>query len=254
VSYQSRQNKPQQEQDGVQQVASLGIERLQQRDQVSKYELQETKPLREEEEAVQYVQRPETQKIPAAGIQFVTNKPESGEEIIHFIHIPRTPQVPDVQQRGVLAKYQTDAGSGLVQTQRLEDERESARQQVQTTRYHPQAQKPSYQTEGDSLLQHTPSYQQGDESVGQQAPRFHPIIVAELPTTTPAPSPAPRRRRPRPSHSRVVYRAQPASEQTRNQEPPAQYLVSYDSIPEPTSFGTRNNRLKDRRPTSGDES
>jgi hypothetical protein len=254
VSYQSRQNKPQQEKEDVQQVASLGIEHLQQRGQVSSYELQETKPRREEEEATQYVQRPETQTIRATRIQFLTNKPESEEEVIHFIHIPRTSQVPDVQQRGVLTKYQTDTESGLAQTHGLEDERERAKQQIQTARYRPQAQEPSYQTEQDSFPQQAPSYQHGDKSVGQQALRFHPIIVAELPTTTPAPSPAPRRRRPRPSHSRAVYRAQPASDQTRNQEAPAQYLVSYDNIPEATSFGTRNSRLKDRRPTSDEES
>jgi hypothetical protein len=253
VTYQSKQNKPQQEKDDVQQVASLGIERLQQRGQVSSYELQETKPRSDEEEATQYIQRPETQSIPATRNQFLTNKPESGEEIIHFIHIPRTPQVPDVQQGGVLTKYQIDTGRGLAQTQGLEDEREGAKQQIQTTRYRPQAQEPSYQTEQDSLPQQAPSYQHGDESVGQQALRFHPIIVAELPTT-PAPSPAPRRRRPRPSYSRPVYRAQPASDLTRNQEARAQYLVSYDSIPEATSFGTRNSRLKDRRPTSDEES
>lgn len=253
VSYQSRQNEPQQEKDDVQQVTSLGIERLQQRGQVSSYELQETKPRREEEEVTQYVQRPETHNIPATGIQFLTNKPESVEEIIHFIHIPRTPQVPDVKQTGVLTKYQTDTGRGLAQAHGLEDERGRAKQQIQTTRYRPQIQEPSYQAEQDSLPQQTPSYQHGDESVGQQTLRFHPIIVAELPTTTPAPSPAPRRRRPRPSHSRAVYRAQP-SDQTRNQEAPAQYLVSYDSIPEATSFGTRNSRLKDRRPTSDEES
>lgn len=252
VSYQSRQKNPQQEKGDVQQLTSLGIERLQQRDQASSSELQETKPRREEEEATQYVQPPESQNIPATRIRFLTNKPESGEEIIHFIHIPRTPQVPDVQQRDVLTKYQTDTGRGLAQTHGLEDKREKAKQQIQITRYRPEAQEPSYQTERDSLPQQTPSYQHGDESVGQQALRFHPIVVAELPT--PAPSPAPRRRRPRPSHSRAVYRAQPASDQTRNQEARAQYLVSYDSIPEATSFGTRNSRLKDRRPTSDEES
>ncbi|PNF31850.1 hypothetical protein B7P43_G08913, partial [Cryptotermes secundus] len=253
VSYQSRQKNPQQEKDDVQQLSSLGIERLQQSGQVGSYELRETKPGREEEEATQYVQPPETQNIPATRIRFLTNKPESEEEIIHFIHIPRTPQVPDVQQRDVLMKYQTDTGRGLAQTHGLEDERERTKQQIQTTRYRPQTQELSYQRERDSLPQQTPSYQHGDESVSQQALRFHPIVVAELPTTT-APSPAPRRRRPRPSHSRAVYRAQPASDQTRNQEAREQYLVSYDSIPEATSFGTRNSRLKDRRLTSDEES
>jgi hypothetical protein len=254
VSYQSRQNNPQQEKGNVQQVASIGTERLQQRGQVSSYELQETKPRQEEEEAAQYSPNPETQNIPATRIQFLTNKPESGEEIIHFIQIPRTHQVPDVVQRGVLTKYQTDAGRGLAQTHGLQDERERAKQRVQTTSYRLAPQEPSYQTEQDSLPQQTPSYQLGDESVSEQTLRFHPIVVAELPTTTPATSPGPRRRRPRPSHSRVVYRAQQPSDQARNQEATAQYLVSYDSIPEATSFGTRNNRLKDRSPTSDEES
>jgi hypothetical protein len=228
VSYQSRQQRPHQKND-AQDVASLGTE-----GQVSNYELREKIPRREPEETVQYVERPETQNVPAAGIHILTNQPQPEEEIVHFIHIPRRPQTQDVPERGVVTKYRTDAGRGPVQTQGLQDDSLRANQQVQITSYVPEAQEPSYQAQQDSPP--------------QQTPRFHPIVVAELPTT-PAPSPAPRRRRPRPSHSRVVYR-----DQTRGQEAQAQYPVPYDSIPEATSFGTRNSRLKARRPTSDEES
>jgi hypothetical protein len=238
VAYQSRQNKPQQEKNGVQELASLGIERLQQRGQVSNHELQETKPRREDEETVQYVQRPHAQKISGTETQILTDNPQPEEEIIHFIHIPRTPQTVDV-----LTKYQADVGRPA-QTEGLEDGRARAKQQIQEQ---------SYQTEQDSLPQQTPSYQQSDKSVVQQPSTFHPIVVAELPTTA-APSPALRRRRLRPGHNRAVYHAPSASDQTRNEEALAQYLVSYDSFPEATSFGTRNSRLKNRRPTSDEKS
>jgi hypothetical protein len=246
VSYQSRQNKPEQEKENVQEVSSLGEERLQQRGQAIRYQPQEIKSQREEDEGVQYVRRPETQNIrqgvSVTRIQVVTDKPQPEEEIIHFIQIPATPQV---RHRGVLTRYQPDAGSEVLPTEvhTLQDEREGVHQQTQAGRYQ---QEPRYQTQPDSSLHQTPSYQQDEESVRQQAPRFHPIIVAELPTT-----PAPRRRRPRPSNSRALYRAQLSSEQT---DAPAQYLVSYDNIPEATAFGTRNSRLKSRRPTSDEES
>jgi hypothetical protein len=230
VSYQSRQNKPEQERSDLRQLAGLGAERLEQRGQVSHYKLQETRPLREDE----------AQKIPATAIQILTNNPETEGEIIHFIHIPRTSQAADLQQRGVLTRYQA---RGPAQTEGLEDEGARARQQVQATRLDPQAPELSYQTEQDS------SSQQGDKAAAEQTPRFHPIVVAELPTTAAAPSHAPRRRRPRPGQGRAVYR-----DQTGNGEPLARYLVSHDSISEATSFGARNSRLKPRHPTSDEKS
>lgn len=260
VSYQSGHKKPEQGKESAQEVASLGVEGPRQRDQVSRYKLQQSKPRHEEENTVQYVRRPENQNIrqdsPVAGIQFVTDKPEEEEEIIHFIRIPTTPHLPDVHHTSVLTKYQSDVDREAPQTQlhRLEYERGSVPQQIQTTRYQPQSQEPNYQTETDSLPRQTPTYQLGEENVSQQAPRFHPIIVAELPTTTPTPSPAPRRRRPRPGHSRGAYRSHPENAQIRDQEAPAQYLVSYDSVPEATNFGTRNSRLRGRRPVSDEES
>jgi hypothetical protein len=252
VSYQSRQKKPEEEKENVQEVSSLGAERLQQRGQAIRYQSQEIKSQREEDEGVKYVRRPETQNIrqgvSVTRIQVVTDKPQPEEEIIHFIQIPATPQV---RHRGVLTKYQPDAGSEVLPSDvhTSQDEREGVQRQTQAGRYQQEPQEPRYQTQPDSSLHQTPSYQQDEESVRQQAPRFHPIIVAELPTT-----PAPRRRRPRPSNSRALYRAQLSSEQTGNQDAPAQYLVSYDNIPEATAFGTRNSRLKSRRPTSDEES
>lgn len=238
VSHQSRQKKPQREKDDVQQISSPGPERLPQREQVNRYQPQETKPRREEEDGLQYVRNPEAKNIrqglPVTRIQVVTNKPQPEEEIIHFIQIPTTPEVPDVQQRGDLTKYQPDAERQVVQTQ------DRRLQQPQQERY---------QTQSDSLPQQPTFFNHDEEPVSQQALRFHPIIVAELPTTA-----TPRRRRPRPGNSGAVYRAQLANEQRGSQDAPEQYLVSYDSIPEATSFGTRGSRPRSRRPISDEES
>jgi hypothetical protein len=250
VPYQSTQKNSQQGKENVH-VSSLGAERLQPRGQVNRYQLQETKPRREEEDGVQYVRNPETenirQDVQVTRIQVVTDKPRS-EEIIHLIQIPATSQVPEIQQSGVLTKYQPASGSKVLHTQihRLRDETEGVQQQREEARYQPEPQVPSYQTQPDDLPHQTQSLQHGEEPVGRQVPSFHPIIVAELSTT-----PAPRRRRPRPNTSRAVYRAQPAREQKGNDE---RYLVSYDSIPEATSFGTRNSRQRSRRPVSEEES
>lgn len=255
LPYEPRQNKPEQESDNEQQVGNDGAERLQQKSQARRQQEQDTNPQHEEEEVVKYVRRPESQNIrqgvQVAGIQFITNKPESEDQTIHYIQIPTAPQVPDTNEGVILAKYQPESGRGLLRTQlqELQAQRESLQHQVQDIRYRPQAHKPNYQTESDNLPQQTPSYQEGEEPLSQQEPIFHPIIVAELPTT-----PAPRRRRPRPSQSKVVNQAQSEDDQTRSEESPQQYIVSVDSIPQQTTFGARNSRLRGRRPTSNAES
>jgi hypothetical protein len=255
LSYESRRNKPGQESQNDQQIRTVGAERLQQKGQTNRHHEHGTDPRHEEEEVVQYVRRPESQDIrqgvQVAEIQFVTNTPESKDQTIRYIQIPNASQIPDINEAVILTRYSPEAGRELLRTQfqELQNQRENVQQQVQTIRYQPQAHKPNYHSETDNLPQQTPSYQEGDEAVSQQAPTFHPIIVAELPTT-----PAPRRRRPRPNQSKVAYHAQSESDQTRNEESPSQYIVSVDSIPQPTSFGTRNSRLRGRRPISNAES
>jgi hypothetical protein len=255
LPYESRQNKPEQESDNVQYVGNDGAERLQQTNQASRQQEQDTNPRHEEEEVVKYVRRPESQNIrqgvQVAEIQFITNKPESEDQTVHYIQIPTAPHLPDTNERVILAKYQPETGLGLPRTplQGLQAQRESVQHQVQDIRYRAQAHKPNYQTEADNLPQQTPSYQEGEEALSQQEPVFHPIIVAELPTT-----PAPRRRRPRPNQSKVVNHAQSEDDQTRNEESAPQYIVSVDSIPQQTTFGARNSRLRGRRPASNVES
>lgn len=256
LPYEPRQNKPEQESVNEQQTGNDGAESLQQKSLASRQQEQETNPQpEEEEEVVKYVRRPESQNIRqgvrVAGIQLITNKPESEDQTIHYIQIPTAHQLPDTNEGVILAKYQTEAGRGLLRTQLqgLQAQRESVQHQVQDIRYRPQAHKPNYQTESDNLAQQTPSYQEGEEPLSQQEPIFQPIIVAELPTT-----PAPRRRRPRPNQSKVVNHAQSEDDQTRNEESPQQYIVSVDSIPQQTTFGARNSRLRGRRPTSNAES
>jgi hypothetical protein len=255
LPYDPRQNKPEQESENEQQVGNVGAEILQQRSKASRQQEQDTNPRHEEEEVVEYIRRPESQNVrqgvQVAGIQFITNKPESEDQTIRYIQIPTGPQLPDTNEGVILAKYQPEAGRGLLRTQLqgLQDQRESVQHPVQNIRYRPQANKPNYQTEADNLPQQTPTYQGDEETLTQQAPVFHPIIVAELSTT-----PAPRRRRPRPNQSKVVNHAQSEDDQTRSEESPQQYIVSVDSIPQQTSFGTRNSRLRGRRPTSNAES
>lgn len=255
LSYDLRQNKPEQESENEQKVGNVGAESLQQKSKASRQQEQDTNPRHEEEEIVEYIRRPESQNIrqgvQVAGIQFITNKPESEDQTIRYIQIPTASQLPDTSEGVILAKYQPEAGRGLLRTQLqgLQAQRESVQHPVQNIRYRPQANKPNYQTEADSLPQQTPSYQGGEEALSQQAPVFHPIIVEELSTT-----PAPRRRRPRPNQSKVVNHAQSEDDQTRNEDSPQQYIVSVDSIPQPTSFGARNSRLRGRRPTSNAES
>jgi len=255
LSYEPRQNKPEQESDNEQQVGNAGAERLQQKIKANRQQEQDTNPRHEEEEVVEYIRRPESQNIrqgvQVAGIQFITNKPESEDQTIRYIQIPAAPQLPDTNEGVILAKYQPEAGRGLLRTQLqgLQAQREGVQHQVQNLRYRPQAHKPNYQNEADNLPQQTPSYQEGEEALSQQAPIFHPIIVAELSTT-----PAPRRRRPRPNPSNVVNHAQSEDDQTRNEESPQQYIVSVDSIPQQTTFGARSSRSRGRRPTSNAES
>lgn len=255
LSYEPRQNKPEQESDNEQQVGNVGAERLQQKSKANRQQEQDTTPRHEEEEVLEYIRRPESQNIrqgvQVAGIQFITNKPESEDQTIRYIQIPTAPQLPDINEGVILAKYQPEAGRGLLRTQLqgLQAQREGVQHQVQNIRYRPQAHKTNYQTQADNLPQQTPSYQEGEEDLSQQAPIFHPIIVAELSTT-----PAPRRRRPRPNQSKVVNHAQSEDDQTRNEESPPQYIVSVDSIPQQTTFGARNSRLRGRRPTSNAES
>jgi hypothetical protein len=255
LSYEPRQNKPEQESENEQEVGNAGAESLQQKSKASREQEQDTNPRHEEEGVVEYIRRPESQNIrqgvQVAGIQFITNKPDSEDQTIRYIQIPTAPELPDTNEGVILAKYQPEAGRGLLRTQLqgLQTQRESVQHQVQNTRYRPQAHKPNYQTEADTSPQQTPSYQEDEEVLSQQAPIFHPIIVAELPTT-----PAPRRRRPRPNQSKVVNQAQSEDDQTRNEESPPQYIVSVDSIPQQTTFGARNSRLRGRRPTSNAES
>lgn len=255
LTYEPRQIKPEQELENEQQVGNAGAENLQQKSKASREQEQDTNQRHEEEEVVAYIRRPESpnirQGVQIAGIQFITNKPESEDQTIRYIQIPTAPQLPDTNEGAILAKYQPEAGRGLLRTQLqgLQAQRESVQHEVQNIRYRPQAHKPNYQTEADDLPQQTPSYQEGEQTLSQQAPIFHPIIVAELSTT-----PAPRRRRPRPNQSKVVNHAQSEDDQTRNEESPAQYIVSVDSIPQPTSFGARNSRIRGRRPTSNVES
>jgi hypothetical protein len=255
LPFEPRQNKPEQESDNEQQVGNNGVEGLQQKSQASRQQEQDTNSQRKEEEVVKYVRRPENQNIrhgvQVAGIQFITNKPESEDQTIRYIQIPTAPQLPDTNEGVILAKYQPEAGRGLLRTQLqgLQAQRESVQHQLQDIRYRAQAHKPNYQTEADNLPQQTPSYQEGEEVLNQQEPVFHPIIVAELPTT-----PATRRRRPHPNQSKVVNHAQSEDDQTRNEESPPQYIVSVDSIPQQTTFGARNSRLRGRRPTSNAES
>ena len=255
LPYDPRQNKPEQESENEQQVGNVGAEILQQRSKASRQQEQDTNPRHEEEEVVEYIRRPESQNVrqgvQVAGIQFITNKPESEDQTIRYIQIPTGPQLPDTNEGVILAKYQPEAGRGLLRTQLqgLQDQRESVQHPVQNIRYRSQANKPNYQTEADNLPQQTPTYQGDEEALTQQAPVFHPIIVAELSTT-----PAPRRRRPRPNQSKVFNHAQSEDDQTRSEESPQQYIVSVDSIPQQTSFGTRNSRLRGRRPTSNAES
>jgi hypothetical protein len=252
LSYESKQKKPEQESKNDQEIRNVGTQHLQQKGQASRHQEQGTEPRHEEEEVIEYIRRPETQNIrqgvQVAEIQFVTNKPESEDQPIRYIQIP-TAQLPDINEEVILTKYRPEAGRELLRTQLqgLQDQRENVQQHVQTTRYQSQAHKPNYQSE--SLPQQTSSYQEAEEGVSQQAPIFHPIIVAELPTT-----PTPRRRRPRPNQSKAAYDAQSESDQTRNEESPPQYIVSVDSIPQPASFGTRNSRLRGRRPVSSTES
>lgn len=249
----SRQNKPEQELESDQRVRNVVAERLQQKGQVSR---QRTNPRHDEEEVVQYVRRPENQNIRQSvqvdGIQFIANNPEPEDQTIRYIQIQSAPQRPDINEGVILTKYQPQAGRELLrsQLQGLQDDGESLQQQVQNTGYQPRAETSNHQTDSDILPQQTPSHQEGEEAVSQQAPRFHPIIVAELPTT---PTP-PRRRRPRPNQSRTTYNSQSDSYETRNEESPSQYVVSVDSIAQPTSFGTRNSRVRGRRPISNGES
>ena len=255
LSYEPRQNKLEQEPDNEQQVGNAGAERLRQKSKANRQQEQDTNLRHDEEEVLEYIRRPESQNIrqgvQVAGIQFRTNKPETEDQPIRYIQIPTAPQLPDTNEEVILARYQPEAGRGLLRTQlqRLQEQREGVQHQVQNIRYRPQAHKPNYQTEADNLPQQTPSYQEGEETLSQEAPIFHPIIVAELSTT-----PAPRRRRPRPNQSKVVNHAQSEDDQTRNEESPPQYIVSIDSIPQQTTFGARNSRLRGRRPTSNGES
>ncbi|XP_069687305.1 uncharacterized protein [Periplaneta americana] len=265
--YQSRQKQLQQKEQN-QAVESPEVQAAQQRGQVSRFQIQQTKPQQVEEELVQYVRRPvpaEAQTIrqptQVTRLEYVTQKPESEpeEETIQFIRLPTTPEVQDARQRAQFTGYNTDAGRAQQPTQfhRFQEERQSL-PQVQSTRYQPQTtenEEQKYQTE-TLTLQQTPAYRDEEESVAQNIQRFHqPIIVAELPTTTPVPSPTPRRRRPRPSHSRIVYRAHTTpDDQEQKQEPPTQFLISYDSVPEATNYGTRNSRVRGRRPSPSDES
>jgi hypothetical protein len=254
LSYNPGQNKPEEESE-KEQVGNAGAERLQQNSKASRQQEQGTNPRSEEERVVEYARRPASQNIrqgvKLAEIQFLTNKPESEDQTIRYIHIPAAPQLPENNEGVILAKYQPEAGIGVLRTQLpgLQAQRESSQHQVQNIRYRTQTQNPNYLTEADNLPQQTPSYQEGQEAVSQQQPIFHPIIVAELPTT-----PAPRKRRPRPNQSKVVDHAQSEDDQTRNEDSPPQYIVSVDSIPQQTSFGTRNTRLRGRRPISNAES
>jgi hypothetical protein len=255
LSYEPRQNKPEEESDNEQQEGNAGAERLQQKSKANRKQKQDTNPRREEEEVVEYIRRPESQNIrqgvQVAEIEFISTKPESEDQPISYIQIPTAPRISDTNEGVIFAKYQPEAGRGLLQTglQGLQAQRESVQHQVQNIRYRPQAHKPNYQAEADNIPQQTPSYQEGEEALSQQAPIFHPIIVAELATT-----PAPRRKRPRPNQSKVVNHAQSEDVQTRNEESPPQYIVSVDSIPQQTTFGARNSRLRGRRPTSNAES
>ena len=255
LSYEPRQNKPEQESENDQEVGNARAERLQQKSKASRQQEQSTNPRHEEEEVVQYIRRPESQNIrqgvQVAGIQFITNKPEPDDQAVRYIQIPSAPQLSDINEGVILTKYQPEVGRGLLrsQLQELEAQREGSQHQVQNIRYRTPAHNLNYQTEADNLPQQTPSYQEGEEAVSQQAPRFHPIIVAELSTT-----PAPRRRRPRPNHSKAVDHVQSEGDQTKNEESPAQYIVSVDSIPQQTTFGTRNSRLRGSRPISNAES
>ncbi|PSN37176.1 hypothetical protein C0J52_27288 [Blattella germanica] len=269
VAYESRLKKPQEEKEEIRYVQHVSAqeEEIPQRSQLNtRYRLQGSKP--QQEKVVQFVRQnphPPPPQDPGhrQGSQYtrfriVVNNPEPEE--YQFIQVPASPESQEHQEREQLSTYepQSEEAPQTTQYHRFQAQRESIAQQIQSTRYQPdnsESQEQTYHTEP----QQTKIYQR-DETVAPQVSRFHqPIVVAELPSTTPVPTrTTPRRRRPRPpTHSRIVFRTdsqgQAQKEVENSENVPQRFLVAYDNVPEATSFGTRN-RVRGRRPNPSEES
>ena len=265
VEYQSRQKKPQEEKEEVsyaQQVAAQP--QLQQIPQQvnTRYRLQGSKPQQQEDEIVQYVRRPispENRARPSQSrFRIVVGNSEPQEQTIQYVQLPTLPD--DAQQKEQLSTFEPEIRTQqTTQLLRIQEEQETLTPQILTTRYQPETSEPeqTYQTESVDVPQQTTTFQRQEESVAPQRQRFHPIVIPDPQSTTPVPSSTvPRRRRPRPpTHSRIVFRTQAQDEDPSNGPvaAPQQFLLSYDSVPEASSFGTRS-RVRARRPVQAEES